>query len=55
MEEAQFGPGPPINSVFVRGKSVADQNLQGLLISLSLSHLVCIETYLFYINILLNR
>ncbi|KAK9934714.1 hypothetical protein M0R45_021848 [Rubus argutus] len=28
VEEAQFGPGPPINSVFIRGKLVADQNLQ---------------------------
>ncbi|XP_050372785.1 uncharacterized protein LOC126790548 [Argentina anserina] len=29
VEEAQFGPGPPINSVFVRAKSIADhQNLQ---------------------------
>lgn len=39
VEEAQFGPGPPINSVFIRGKLVADQNLRGLLRSLSLSHL----------------
>ncbi|KAM1190387.1 hypothetical protein ACFX13_011264 [Malus domestica] len=29
VEEAQFGPGPPINSVFIRGKLVAsEQNLQ---------------------------
>ncbi|KAM1081968.1 hypothetical protein ACFX13_021033 [Malus domestica] len=29
VEEGQFGPGPPINSVFIRGKLVApEQNLQ---------------------------